>query len=77
MQSWILANKIYLILIILLDGVVLTYLASKHERQHGQRQAGIEYFWALCKQGDLDGIAATLLTALALLSGGLLGMVLL
>lgn len=72
MQSWILAHKFFLILIILLDGLVLNYLGGRHKRNDGQKEPGLAYFWQLFRQGDLEGALACGLTAAALLAGLLL-----
>lgn len=65
MQEWILANKLLLIMIIFLDGVVLNVLGSKHKKHNGNHEPGMQYFWQLMKSGTADGVAATLLTFLA------------
>ena len=75
MIAWILSHKLIFILVILLDGIVLNQLSSKHA-QRG-RNTDLGYFWTICKHGQLDGIVAVGLTGLALLSGVLLGCALL
>ena len=76
MLDWILFNKLYFILIILLDGLVLNHLSAKH-REHGNgRTVGLDYFWTILKQGQADGWLAIILTGAAALSAVMLGAVL-
>lgn len=71
-MHWIAAHQIYLVLIIFIDGVVMMHLANKHRQDQGGVEPGYRYFWELMKRGEPDGVAATLLTGLAAVSGLLL-----
>lgn len=77
MLSWIAEYKFFMILIIFIDGVVMMHLGSKHRKHGGGVEPGVGYFWGLMKQGEPDGIAATVLTGLAALCGLLLASTLL
>lgn len=73
MAQWLWSHRMIFILIIVLDALVLNYLEKKHQKD-GQRAAlGLQYFWALMKQGRRDGVIVIALTALALLSALLAG----
>lgn len=77
MLAWILAHKLFFILLILLDGLVLNHLDQKHGQHGNGKVVGLSYFWKIMKTGDLDGVLAIGLTAAALCSALMLGALLL
>jgi hypothetical protein len=77
MFAWILSHKLYFILVILLDGLVLNHLDHKHRRHGNGKTVDLSYFWKMMKAGQADGLLAVGLTVAAACSALMLGALLL
>ena len=77
MLDWIAAHQMFLVLIILLDGLVLNYLDQKKPARGAGGVADFDSLWQMSKAGEVTGLMAIGLTALALVAGLLLGATLL
>jgi ABC-type arginine/histidine transport system permease subunit len=77
MLAWIVSHKLFLILLILLDGLVLNHLDQKHGQHGNGKVVDLSYFWKIMKTGHWDGVLAIVLTFAAFCSALLLGALLL